>query len=147
MPFDGTQFHAFPVSVRKPWYHRLRALVGVPSEETPFLRVIAPVETESGVIQLLETARRMIEDPAQWVQGSYNSWGRRHCAVGAMRAAAREINASSQRLRAHAFLLDVARKRGFTNVERMNDRSTHGEVLAAFDEAIAAGRRRARLAA
>ena len=34
-------------------------------------------------------------------------------------------------------MLGVARGRGFDSVERMNDKSTHTEVLAAFDAAIA----------
>jgi hypothetical protein len=38
---------------------------------------------------------------------------------------------------AHGYLITVARSRGFTNVEAMNDRSSHAAVLRAFDEAIA----------
>jgi hypothetical protein len=147
MPFDGTQFYASPIRIRKPWHRRLTALIGSPSDEAPVLRVAAPVEPKIDVIQLLETARRMIEDPLKWGQGSYFDLGGRHCAVGALRAAARELNATSKLRRAHAFLLEVAWRRGFTNIEGMNDRSTHSEVLAAFDEAIAAARRCAPVAA
>jgi hypothetical protein len=143
MPFDGAQFYAPPVRTRKPWYRPLRALISLPEQEAPVLWVAAPAAPEIGVIQLLETARRMIEDPLTWLQGSYVRVGGRHCAVGALRAAARALNASSKLPRAHAFLLEVARRRGFTKIEQMNDRSTHCGVLAAFDEAIAAARSRA----
>jgi hypothetical protein len=43
---------------------------------------------------------------------------------------------------AHDALLRVGLRRGYPTVEMMNDRSTHEQVLAAFDEAIAAARRR-----
>jgi hypothetical protein len=32
--------------------------------------------------------------------------------------------------------LAVANGRGFNDIEKMNDRSTHAQVLSAFDEAI-----------
>jgi hypothetical protein len=38
---------------------------------------------------------------------------------------------------ANAVLLSVAMRRGFDSIEKMNDNSTHREVLSAFDEAIA----------
>jgi hypothetical protein len=47
---------------------------------------------------------------------------------------------------AHKRLLHVVDSRGFERVERMNDCSTHAEVLAAF-EAILAARRVTHLAA
>jgi hypothetical protein len=147
MPFDSAEFYASPVRARQPRYHRLRALLRLPSQDAPLLRVAAPAEPEIGVVQLLETAKRMIENPGHWVKGSYATSRGRHCAVGALRAAASGLSASSTLPHAHAFLLEVAGRRGFETVERMNDRSMHGEVMAAFDEAIAAARHGARIAA
>jgi hypothetical protein len=147
MPFDSAEFYASPVRAHQPRYHRLRALFRLPSQDAPLLRVATPAEPEIGVVQLLETAKRMIEDPGQWVKGSYATIGGRHCAVGALRAAASGLSASSTLHRAHEFLLEVARRRDFNTVECMNDQSAHGEVLAAFDEAIAAARHGARIAA
>jgi hypothetical protein len=40
-------------------------------------------------------------------------------------------------------LLAVAPERGFADVETMNDKSSHGQVLSAFGEAIARARLRA----
>jgi hypothetical protein len=40
------------------------------------------------------------------------------------------------------FLDEVARRHGHITSERMNDQSTHAEMLAAFDEAIVAARQR-----
>ena len=42
---------------------------------------------------------------------------------------------------AHALLMAVALRRGFSDIESMNDNSTHRQVLAAFDEAIASAER------
>jgi hypothetical protein len=56
--------------------------------------------------------------------------------VGALRAAAKRLEDPSIAWSAHALLIDVARSRGFTNVETMNDRSSHAAVLAVFDQAI-----------
>jgi hypothetical protein len=43
--------------------------------------------------------------------------------------------------RAHELLAAVARDRGFSSVEAMNDRSRHEAVLSAFDAAIMTARR------
>jgi hypothetical protein len=59
-----------------------------------------------------------------------------------LRAAARFTG--SVRLReAQIMLLAVARERGFADVETMNDKSSHGQVVSAFDEAIARAQLRA----
>ncbi len=41
-------------------------------------------------------------------------------------------------MEAHSLLHAVASERGFDRVETMNDDSSHAQVLAAFDAAIAA---------
>ncbi|MGH7113777.1 MAG: hypothetical protein ACREE9_04695, partial [Stellaceae bacterium] len=59
----------------------------------------------------------------------------------ALRAAAKRLDDPSIAWSAQALLIDVARSRGFTNVETMNDRSSHTAVLAAFDQAITTAER------
>ena len=91
-------------------------------------------------VGLLREARALIEDERDWVSGAYRTPDGRHCAVGALRAAARGPWSQYERetrRNAHGLLLAVARGRGFDRVERMNDKSTHAQVLAAFDAAIA----------
>ncbi len=75
----------------------------------------------------------MVEDKRDWVRGTYTTAGGKHCAMGALPAAAWSFDESSVLFLAHQRLLHVAETRGLT-VERMNDRSTHADVLAAFDE-------------
>jgi hypothetical protein len=71
------------------------------------------------------------------VQGRYETLGGERCAVGAVRIATQLLDHQAAGTRAHDLLGRVAASRGFTSIEAMNDRSTHGHVLAAFDEAIA----------
>jgi len=61
----------------------------------------------------------------------------RRCAVGALRSAARLLTLHSLNIEAHNLLLEVAVERGFTDIEKMNDHSMHGQVVSAFDIAIA----------
>jgi hypothetical protein len=100
------------------------------------LRAPTPAEPELGVVDLLRDARGMIADPKDWTRRTYRSFGGQRCAVGALRAAAKRLNDPAIAWSAHALLIDVARSRGFTNVETMNDRSSHAAVMAAFDQAI-----------
>jgi hypothetical protein len=95
-----------------------------------------PESAETAAAQLLRSARSMIDREEMWVQGRYNARGGRHCAIGALRAAGRFYHSETLRL-AHALLHNVANSRGFDSVEKMNDASTHGQVLTAFASAIA----------
>jgi hypothetical protein len=95
-----------------------------------------PESSEVVAAQLLRSARAMIDREEMWVQGRYNARGGRHCAIGALRAAGRFYHSETLRL-AHALLHNVANSRGFDSVEKMNDASTHAQVLAAFNSAIA----------
>jgi hypothetical protein len=152
MPFDGTYFPAptpsdtglFPIWSRhgcRLWFEaRLRrGKRGAPS----LLRAPLPADRDLAVAGLLREAREMIEDPENWTRRTYRSFGGQRCAVGALRAAAKRLNDPSLAWSAHALLIGVARSRGFTNVETMNDRSSHAAVIAAFDQAIRTAERAA----
>lgn len=90
----------------------------------------------AAVALLLEEAKALVQDEAQWLQGAYRWFGGRYCAVGALCAAAGRFEVRVART-AHAMLLRIARRRRFTSVESMNDRSCHAAVVQAFDEAVA----------
>lgn len=100
------------------------------------LRAPTPAERGLAVADLLRDAKDTIVDPTDWTRRTYRSFGGQRCAVGALRAAAKRLNDPTIAWSAHAMLIDVARSRGFTNVETMNDRSSHAAVMAAFDQAI-----------
>ena len=152
MPFDGRYFPAptpydtglFPVWSRhgcRLWFGaRLRRK----KTATPDA-LLAPSQTERdlAVADLLRDAKELINGPKEWTRRTYRSFGGQRCAVGALRAAAKRVNDPAIAWSAHALLIDVARSRGFTNVETMNDRSSHAAVLAAFDQAIRAAERTA----
>ena len=98
-------------------------------------------ERQLAVGDLLRDAKELINGPKDWTRRTYRSYGGQRCAVGALRAAAKRLNDPTVAWSAHALLIDVARSRGFTNVETMNDRSSHAAVLTAFDQAIRAAER------
>jgi hypothetical protein len=79
----------------------------------------------------------LIEDERHWIQRRYETLDGRRCAVGALRSATRLLALRSLNGEAHSLLLGVAVGRGFTDIEKMNDHSTHSQVLSAFDIAIA----------
>ncbi len=145
MPFDGTYFPAttpydtglFPLWSRQGyrlWYQtRLR---GKKAAAPTMLRAPTPAERGLAVADLLRDAKDMVADPKDWTRRTYRSFGGQRCAVGALRAAAKRLSDPTIAWSAHAMLIDVARSRGFTNVETMNDRSSHAAVMAAFDQAI-----------
>jgi hypothetical protein len=145
MPFDGTYFPAttpydtglFPLWSRhgcRLWFHtRLR---GKKPAAPTMLRAPTPAERGLAVADLLRDTKDMIADPKDWTRRTYRSFGGQRCAVGALRAAAKRLEDPTLAWSAHALLIDVARSRGFTNVETMNDRSSHAAVMAAFDQAI-----------
>jgi hypothetical protein len=148
MPFDGAEFFRKPIASEslptdtapeEAWYRRLKALVR--RRHTTLFRT-TPEDPDLAALQLLEEARRAIEQRDRWVQGVYETFGRRYCAAGALRAVGRRVRGASVESRAYKMLLEVANRRGFLNVEIMNDRSTHDQVLSAFDEAIATARQR-----
>lgn len=156
MPFDGTEFSrpllrwpiapsATPEPQAKGLQQRIMAfLVRTGGDRVrAFLPGQAADLPQQSVVDLLESARGLIESEEKWIRGSYWKPGGRHCAIGALRAAAGRVYRKATRQRAHELLRDVARERGFCGpdaVERMNDRSSHAEVLSAFDQAIAAAR-------
>ncbi len=156
MPFDGQEFNLTqvaqaaepaPVGFNTGAQGKLRRLLGqsfwsftatVIGRQVHAYAVPqrVPESTEAAAAQLLRSARSMIDREEMWVQGRYNARGGRHCAIGALRAAGRFYHSETLRL-AHALLHNVANSRGFDSVEKMNDASAHGQVLAAFSSAIA----------
>jgi hypothetical protein len=102
-----------------------------------FLRVLSPSDREIAIVDLLQDAKELIENPKNWTQGRYATISGRRCAVGALRAAASRVDDRNLARSAHDLLIGVARSHGFTSVEAMNDHSSHAAVLALFDEAIA----------
>lgn len=152
MPFDGTYFPAttpydtglFPLWSRhgcRLWF-RTR-LHGKRRAAPTMLRAPSQAERDLAVAELLRDAKDMVADPKDWTRRTYRSFGGQRCAVGALRAAAKRLDDPAVAWAAHALLIDVARSRGFTNVETMNDRSSHAAVMAAFDQAIRAAERTA----
>ncbi|MBV9756087.1 MAG: hypothetical protein JO047_03460 [Alphaproteobacteria bacterium] len=148
MPFDGKEFK-YAVKFGEPagdethgklkWLfgQSLRSLAAtVVGKQAYAVPQRLPETTEVVAAQLLRSAHAMIEREEMWVQGRYNARGGRHCAIGALRAAGRFYHSDTLRL-AHALLHNVANSRGFDSVEKMNDASTHGQVLSAFASAIA----------
>lgn len=146
MPFDGNEFSRSPdplppgapavVAPHEPRPWPARAWTGLRARLLPGPARVA--RRLPGAASLLREARALIEAEEDWTRGSYRTPAGRRCAMGALRAAARgwwSEHGLSARQEAHRRLLAVARGRGFDSVERMNDASTHAEVLAAFDAA------------
>ena len=147
MPFDGYASrggyafrggNAFPGKPSNPpssgVWTRLRRLA----------RALVPAVSEPSqdllIVQLLTDARALIEDERSWVQHDYETRDGRYCAVGALRYAARFMHPPEPLIAASRLLLAVARERGFSKIEKLNDRSSQERVLSAFDEAIARAR-------
>lgn len=151
MPFDGGEFSRdsllwsagpTPGGARPALATWLRRAFLGEAESGAWSR--APVargpEAEIAPLQLLQAARALIATESTWVQGAYHTPTGRHCAIGALRAVAAGVGHGGGRgakMQAHTLLLSVARQRGFDSVETMNDRSSHAQVLSAFDSAIA----------
>jgi hypothetical protein len=100
----------------------------------------APEPLGPAVLRVLEEARGLIEERQDWTQGRYETFSGRRCAIGALGAAAIVLDYEDAMGIARSLLADVARKRGYRDVEDMNDHSSHARVLSAFDAAIAAAR-------
>jgi hypothetical protein len=144
MPFDGSEFIATSVrtdSTQPGLWEMLRRTArrirpgakGVPLEFPGAVPAIAP---GAATVQVLRLARTLIEDERHWIQRRYETLDGRRCAVGALRSAGRLLALRSLNIDAHNLLLEVAIGRGFTDIEKMNDHSTHGQVVSAFDIAI-----------
>lgn len=157
MPFDGGDFSRSsglrfpnmpPTGRRSPlaaWFRGL-LLPGGPGNHVarslPPPGRLDPIP-ELAAIHLLRAARALIEAEETWGQGRYHAPDGRRCAVGALRAATQASwHGIRGKMEAHTLLLAVAKERGFDSVELMNDRSTHVQVLAAFDAAIASAKDR-----
>jgi hypothetical protein len=142
MPFDGAEFLPGPVSEaarRLAWPSRLAAALGE-FFRLPSLRS-APEPMDAAILRVLAEARGLIERREDWTQQTLETIRGERCAVGALRLAADFLNYPVAGRRAHELLAEVARDRGFSSVEAMNDRSRHEAVLSAFDAAIMTARR------
>jgi hypothetical protein len=149
MPFDGTAFIAAPPaaggteSTPGPIgaWQRVRSAVSrllQPNRMRGFDVPLpfAPTREASHALQTLALARSLIADERAWVQRRYETRDGRRCAVGALRGAARLLHNAVPHGDAVSSLLAVAMSRGFTDIETMNDHSTHLQVVSAFDEAM-----------
>ncbi len=155
MPFDGAEFRADPPQATR------TAAMGQRTQgagiKTPALAprlgrwlgqrvglwLRAPASPgialppELAAARLLRAARALIAEEDRWVQGRYETLRGRRCAMGALQAAARALHDTRGFETARDLLRTEALIRGYSHVEKMNDRSTHTQVLAAFDSAIA----------
>jgi hypothetical protein len=153
MPFDGADFLQFRLPDSPPasaaptfvWFGHWRSLFAWRRETGKTFEPI-PAQRALATLRVLSDAKGLIAAPEHWIQRQYEAPGDRYCAVGAIRLAGYRLHDSAALSAAHELLLTVARERGFRSVQRMNDRSTHDEVMAAFDEAMAAARRRTAVA-
>ena len=152
MPFDGFKVGADPSIIGDhppnlqlpgpypvgPW-RRIRAALARlthPTRARAFGLPIPPLREGNRAVQVLSVARSLIADERAWVQRRYETRDGRRCAVGALRGAARLMHSPVPNGDAVTSLLAVAMSRGFTDIETMNDQSTHASLLSAFDEAI-----------
>ncbi|HEY1934189.1 MAG TPA: hypothetical protein VGG99_19450 [Acetobacteraceae bacterium] len=147
MPFDGSEFIATPVRSdpdKPPSRGPLRLLWQIGetlrsrSRTLPF---VLPIDeptpsSDATTIQVLGLARSLIQDERHWIQRRYETLDGRRCAVGAVRAAVRLLGLRMGPIDPHHALLMVAVARGFTDIEKMNDHSSHAQIVSAFDEAI-----------
>jgi hypothetical protein len=101
-----------------------------------------PDTSGAATLQVLTLARTLVEDERHWIQRRYETLDGRRCAVGALRSATRLLGLRNANSEAHNLLLEVAVGRGFTDIEKMNDHSTHHQVVSAFDIAVARARSR-----
>jgi hypothetical protein len=138
MPFDNAEFLYSP-SPEPGVAARIAAAVRDLLRPSP----PGPQPVDLAVLRVLEEARGLIEQRQDWVQGRYETVAGERCAVGAVRIAAELLDYREAETGAQGLLARIATARGFTSIEAMNDRSPHGHVLAAFDEAIAVARARA----
>jgi len=149
MPFDGTEYRVAPLRPAPVAPETVGLWSRLRTATTSFftqaralpLWSLAPGEpvipSEVTAVQLLRAARGLIELEDRWVQGRYETVRGRRCAMGALQAAARVLRDPRAFEEAKDLLRTEAVLRGYSHVEKMNDRSTHGQVLAVFEAAIA----------
>jgi hypothetical protein len=150
MPFDGAEFRIAPLRQAEPaapkapgaWSFVRGAVTALFAHARAVpLWSLAPsdpvVPSDVSAVQLLRAARALIEVEDKWVQGRYETVRGRRCAMGALQAAARVLRDPRAFEEAKDLLRTEAVLRGYSHVEKMNDRSTHSQVLGAFDAAIA----------
>lgn len=145
MPFDGSDFRVSspaqtcPVPSEEGIWGRIKALAlhSRALQLWSFSPADPVVPSEVSAVHLLRSARALIELEDRWVQGRYETVRGRRCAMGALQAAARVLRDPRAFEEAKDLLRAEAVLRGYSHVEKMNDRSSHGQVLAAFDAAIA----------
>jgi hypothetical protein len=138
MPFDGSGFIRAipdPMPLRPSWLARLLSALRARARQPA-----PPPVLDDAVLRVLEEARGLIELREDWTQGALETLRGARCAVGAVRIAADFLDYPAPGRVALSLLARVAASRGFASIEAMNDRSRHGQVLAAFDEAIEAAR-------
>ena len=152
MPFDGSEFIGTAVIPSEPErresqgaWQRIRQLtrsLRVRGRGLPFVVPVSdPMVTPEAVsLQVLRLARSLIADEHNWIQRRYETLDGRRCAVGALRGAVRLLGVRGGGIEPHNALLSIAIARGFTDIEKMNDHSTHDQLISAFDEAIARAR-------
>jgi hypothetical protein len=150
MPFDGAEFlngsssicRRSSATTEKAWFRRLQAIFESKGKGVESFRETHQEENAPATLRLLGEARQLIAARQHWTRGIYRTLSGKYCAVGALQAAGQILHDAAAQKAAHELLKAVARNRGFPTAETMNDRSTHEQVLAAFDEAIAAARQR-----
>ena len=160
MPFDGAEFRADPPQATRT--ETMGLATKVPGTRPPGWSAAGPIREalarlgqrvglwlrapatpgivvppEVAAVRLLRAAKVLIAEEDRWVQGRYETLRGRRCAMGALQAAARALRDTGGFERARDLLRTEALIRGYSHVEKMNDRSTHTQVLAAFDSAIA----------
>ncbi len=143
MPFDGLGYIETQSKVTL-WERIARVVRGEPRTARALqvaFQPLPPEEADNTALQMLTLGRALIEDRKDWVQRRYETRDGRRCAVGALRGAARLLHMHGPNNGANAILLSVSMRRGFNDIESMNDNSTHRQVLSAFDEAIARAKR------
>jgi hypothetical protein len=150
MPFDG---NASQYSAKKPFY-----VFAVWRDFLSYVNNPKPTP-EPMPVRILRDARGLIANERHWAKGNYEVVEQgvtRRCAVGALRAAARRLNADQGDLRvAYIAMIQIANKKGMQrhkptgnapalmvlppdqSVERVNDRANHAFVMKMFDDSIA----------
>jgi hypothetical protein len=88
---------------------------------------------------ILVKARELLSDENHWIKGTVTDGGKRFCAVGAVQYVGRYMNYEVSMLLEH--LLRDAMPKGYpaSHIPTFNDdpHTTHADVLAMFDRAIA----------
>jgi hypothetical protein len=93
-------------------------------------------------VEILREARAYLSDPARWHQGHYGD-DARTCMVGGVKRAVSgsQFGSFFSDSRAYPAVMALARSIGdgvrLSGVFAFNDSTTHAEMLAAFDRAIA----------